>query len=170
MSVVLTLLFFKSLSTSSFMYVPGVEVQQTKPKDVDIIGSCDGHLFLSECKDLRQGTGPDTAALVLSQLRDLVELALRIDAKMVFLSVLSSNLPIQLEQEIPALNKKHQNKVAIHVLTVGDLERGRREKPIRMAGSSKEQTVPCTVYDFLPRKRPTREGWVRSPGERAITF
>lgn len=173
MSVVLTLLFFKALSSLSFLYVPGVEVRQTRRMDIDIIGSCDGHLFITECKDLRQGISKHAVVEVLAQLTDLVELATKVGAEMVFLSILRPDVPEELERKINQLKKKHQNSVAIHVLALNALERGRIEKRITMGGrlaSQKEHIVPSTVFDFLPRIRARKKGWSKRKGERGISF
>jgi hypothetical protein len=173
MSVALTLLFLKALSMSSFMYVPGVEVHKLLKTDIDIIGSCDGHLFIAECKDLRDGASASTINSVLTEFVKLIELALSVGAEMVFLSVLRPDVPEVLEKKIEALKKKHKNSVAIHLLTSIDLEKGRREKPISKATAvayPEMQPSPWTVYDFLPIRRDSRKHWVRDTGDRAISF
>ncbi len=172
-SVALTLLFLRAISMSSFMYVPGVEVHQLSKTDVDIIGSCDGHLFVAECKDLRDGVSVKTLNSVLTEFAKLIELALAVGAKMVFLSILRTSVPKMLETKIEALKKKHKDRLAIHLLTGGDLEKGRREKPISKTTAvahPEMQPSPYTVYDFLPTTRGSRKDWVRDKGDRAISF
>ena len=148
MSVVVTLLFLRNLSGSSFMYVPGIEARDTKRMDVDIIGSLDGHLFLTECKDLRQGISNNTVTEVMSQLTGVIELALQIGAEMVFLSTLRPEIPAKLEQKIRALRKHHRNRVAVHVLTAGELDEGRREKPSNAPEARIASTAECTLYSL----------------------
>jgi hypothetical protein len=100
MSVALTLLFLKALSLSSFKYVPGIEVNKLSKTDVDIIGSCDGHLFVAECKDLREGVSVKTTNTILAEFAKLIELALSVGAEMVFLSILRSSPPKMLEKKV----------------------------------------------------------------------
>jgi hypothetical protein len=172
MSVGLTLLFLKSLSMSGFMYVPGIEVHRQSRTDIDIIGSCDGHLFLAECKDLRDGASPRTINAILNEFVKLIDLALTVGAEIVFLSVLRPDVLAALEKKIEALKKKHRKSLAIHLLTSGDLEKGRREKPISPATAIAYPEMPpsqWTVYDFLPARRGSKD-WVRQKGHRAISF
>ncbi len=173
MSIALTLLFLRALSSSSFMFVPGIEANKQTRTDLDIIGSCDGHLFLAECKDLRDGASTSTVKAVLVEFSKLIELALNVDAEMVFLSVLRREVPRVLEEKIATLKKKHEKRLAVHLLTSADLEKGRREKPISeetAAAHPEMQPSPWTVNDFLPIRRGRTKDWVRQKGHRAISF
>jgi|GEM_PF-3132177 len=121
----------------------------------------------------RRRSDPTTIQEVLSQLAEIVELGLSLKAEMIFLSILRPDVPPDLERKILAMKRKHQNRIAIHVLTALELDRGRKEKPVSMPvslGKVKEQMIPSTIHDFLPRIRNTKNKWVKRRGDRAITF
>lgn len=155
------------------MYIPGVEVHKSSRIDIDIIGSCDGHVFVAECKDLREGASLGTINSIVAEFTKLIEFALAIGAEMVFLSTLRPDLPETLVKKVEALKKKYKNSLAIHLLSHGDLEKGKREKPISKATAlahPEMQPSAHTVYDFLPIKQSTQKDWVRKKGDRAISF
>ena len=175
MSVGLTLLFLRSISHTSFMFVPGVEINKRRKVDIDIIGSCDGQLFVAECKDLRQGATRATTKSVIEQLTTLVDIAVDVGAKMVFLSILRPEAQPALLRKVALFNK--DNFVSVHLLTAEDLEKGQRDKfiypPVLPGESVTEHSatqVRCTLYDFLPRRRTKQRRWVRTSGIRSVSF
>lgn len=172
MSLMLTVLFLESLADASFMYVPGLEVFQTRKSDVDIVASCDGHLLLAECKDLRFGSSRQTIKDVIAQFEALVEVVRDVGAEMVFLSILQPKAPEELSRRVAALRRKWEKVIAVHLLTGVELEQGCRMKP---AGNFRNPEDPSkeiksTLQDFLPNVRRREYGWVREKGARSISF
>jgi Holliday junction resolvase len=172
MSLMLTVLFLESLAEASFMYVPGLEVFQTQKSDVDVVASCDGHLILAECKDLRAGASRQTIKDVIAQFEALVDVARDVGAEMVFLSILQPKTPEELRRRVAALKRKWGKSIAVHLLTGVELEQGCRMKPagkfLSPEDSSKE--IKSTLHDFLPDVQSRDYGWVKEKGTRSISF
>ena len=169
-SVLLTVLFFQALARKSFLFVPGFEVCKAEQAvDLDIVASCDGHLFVAECKDIREEPSPETVEAMALQLTSIVEVARDIDAEAVFLSMLVDSVPTYLQNQIDLLNDEMRESLAVHMIICSDLERGYRSKqsPI-LDDSAKEQRA--SVEDFLPHCIPLREGWIKESGQREFSF
>jgi hypothetical protein len=172
MSLILTVLFLKSLAEASFMYVPGLEVFQTRKSDVDIVASCDGHLILAECKDLRAGSSRQTIKDVIAQFEALIEIALDVGAEVALLSILEPVAPEELSRRVAALSRRWKKSIAVHLITGGELEQGCRMKP---AGAFLSPTDPLkeinsVLQDFLPSPPHRVYGWVKEGGTRSISF
>jgi hypothetical protein len=170
----LTVLFLQSLANAGFMYVPGVEVKkagESNPRDLDIVASCDGRLILAECKDLRGGLSSRTMKDVISQLRDIIDIALDIRADIVILSVLLTDPPEALQNSVAALNRRLGQSLAVHLLTGTDLELGYKPKPAT-AGTAKAsaEAEHCSLRDFLPIQQLRKSGRVEEPGTRSVSF
>ncbi len=160
--VLLTLQLLQMLCRVSFLSLPGVAVRKGGETDLDIIASCDGHLVLAECKDLRRGASGRTVKEISSQLAEIVDIAKDLDADMVFLAVLSPTIPKTLRTRVDNL-QKHTKSVAVHLLTAADLERGFKARP-RPADPTKDD--PLSLQDLLPSLKTHARGWVRTPGVR----
>jgi hypothetical protein len=172
MSLMLTTLFLESLAEASFMYVPGLEVSQLRKSDIDLAASCDGHLVLAECKDLRGGAGRKTIKDIIEQFDSLVEIARDVSAEIVLLSTLQPAAPAVLSRRIAALNKKWKKSLAVHLLTGDELERGYRKKPMGAFLSPKDpaKETASTLRDFLPKLPQRKDGWVKERGNKFISF
>jgi hypothetical protein len=172
LSLMLTVLFLESLAESSFMYVPGLEVFQTGRSDVDIVASCDGHLLLAECKDLRGGASRQTIKDVVAQLDSLIEVGRNVGAEMVFLSILQRTAPTDLRRRVAALGRKWKKTIGVHLLTGGELEQGCRMKPMGKILSPENPSKETTsvLRDFLPSKPHRESGWIKDRGVRSISF
>jgi Holliday junction resolvase len=172
MSLMLTVLFLRSLAETSFMYVPGVELLQTRKMDVDIVASCDGHLILAECKDLRSGVSAQTIKEVVGQLTGLIEVARDVGAEIVILSVLQPNVPKDLHTRVSALGKKWKNSIAVHLVTGHELEQGYRMKPMGkfLSPEDPSKETKSSLRDFLLPSSEREKGWVKDRGVRSISF
>jgi hypothetical protein len=172
MSLMLTVLFLESLAEASFMYVPGLEVSQIRKTDIDLAASCDGHLILAECKDLRGGAGRQTIKDIIEQFDSLVEIARDVGAEIVLLSTLQPTAPPALSRRVAALNKKWQKSLAVHLLTGVELDQGFRKKPmgafLNPENPSKETS--STLRDFLPESPRQKNGRLKEQGDRFISF
>lgn len=172
MSLMLTVLFLRSLAETSFMYVPGVEVLQTRKMDVDIVASCDGHLILAECKDLRGGASTQTIKDVVEQFTSLIKVAHDVGAEIVILSVLQPDAPKDLHTRVSALGKKWKSSIAVHLVTGRELEQGGRMKPMGkfLSPEDPSKETKSNLRDFLPFSPERETGWVKDRGARSISF
>jgi hypothetical protein len=172
--LMLTVLFLEALAETSFLFVPGMEVSRSGSADIDIdvVASCDGHLILAECKDLRGGASRKTIENIVKQFEMLVQLAVGVGAKAVFLSVLEMAPDQRLSLKVEGLRKKWKKLIAVHLLTGNDLEQGFRMKPLssfRRPGASTHETR-STLRDFLPQPPRRKSGLIRARGDRSISF
>lgn len=172
MSLMLTALFLQSLARDSFMYVPGLEVFQTRRIDVDIAASCDGHLVLAECKDLRGGASAKTIEDVISQFADLIAVASDVGAAMAILSILQPSASAELSKKVEMLGKKWRRTIAVHLLTGKELERGHRMKPMGdfLSPEDPSKETQSTLHDFLLATSYRERGWVKEKGARSLSF
>jgi Holliday junction resolvase len=172
MSLMLTVLFLKSLAGESFMYVPGLEVFKTRKSDVDIVASCDGHLILAECKDLRAGASRQTVKDVIAQFEALIDIARDVGAGVALLSILQPSVPDELRLRVATLSRKWDKSIAVHLLTGGELEQGYRMKPAGtfLSPDDPSKEVKSTLYDFLPDTPRRVYGWVKEEGAKSISF
>jgi hypothetical protein len=109
------------------MFLPGLRaVQNAQEVDLDIVASCDGHLALIECKDMQAGMSRKAALEVQEQLRPVIDIALKVKAKLVFISTLAtpSEVPSGLLRFVSSENKRWQGQLSIHLLTRNHLEGG----------------------------------------------
>lgn len=172
LSLMLTALFLESLAETSFMYVPGLEVSQIRVTDVDLAASCDGHLILAECKDLRGGASRQTIKDITEQFDSLIEVARDVGAEIAFLSILQPAAPPALGRRVAALNKKWKRSIAVHLLTGIELEQGIRKKPMGafLSPNDPSKETASTLRDFLLEPLRLKTGWVKEPGDRVISF
>jgi hypothetical protein len=170
--VILTMLVLHTLARTSFMFVPGLVVQKTREVDLDIVASCDGHLILAECKDLREGASSETIKSVTSQFTDLVDVAIDVGASVVFLSVLADNVPSKLQRHVEALSKRFKNTIGVHLLSAAELQKGYKSKSLGefLSLYDPDKETVSTLQDFLPQPQSYPSGWVREVGERHISF
>lgn len=165
--VLLTLLFLQKLARNSFLFVPGVIATKRNSVDIDIIASCDGHLILVECKDLRRASLNDLKKDIYSQLLNTIDIAKDIGASLVFLSTMMDSIPEKLVQQVESLNKQLKGRTVLHILTHTDLQLGYKTKS---HSSSSSATIEANLIDFLPRKIRAKKGWVEAPGARSVSF
>ena len=172
MPLMLTALFLESLAEASFMYVPGLEVFQTRKSDIDIVASCDGHLILAECKDLRAGASRQTIKDVIAQFEALVEVARDVGAEMVLLSILQPKAPEEISRRVVALRRKWEKSIAVHLLTGVELEQGCRMKPAGkfLSPDDPVKEIKSVLRDFLLNPPRKERGWVTDGGTRSISF
>lgn len=172
MSLMLTVLFLRSLAETSFMYVPGIEVFQTRKIDVDVVASCDGHLILAECKDLRGGASAQTVRDVAEQLASLTDVARDVGAEIVILSILLPDAPAALRTRVSAISKKWRKSIAVHLVTGRELEQGCRMKPMGkyLSPEDPSKETKSDLRDFLPLSLERETGWVKDRGVRSISF
>lgn len=145
--LLLTALFLQDLAQESLMYVPGVEITREGEKiDLDLVAFCDGHLVLAECKDLRKGLSKKTLEKVCVQISELVDATKAIGGKIVVVTVLLPDASVTgLQKHIASLNKSAKGSVAVHLLSVSQLEG--QETPPRW---------PRGIRRFLPPGRVKR--------------
>lgn len=169
--VILTMMLLKGLSKRSFLHVPGIKaIREDTEVDLDILASCDGHLIVAECKQLEDGYGDETAEKVATRFRKEYQVAREIGAEIVFLSMMTNEKHPTITQVIEELNAGEGP--AVHLLLLDDLERGSLLKPAETTDTieSSEEPKKATLWDLLPTKRSSEQGWIRKPGPRTISF
>lgn len=170
--LMLTILTFSALGDESFLFLPGIEVKRDNDEvDIDLLAACNGNLVLAECKDLHGGCSPEATQEIIEQLSGIVQVALEVGARIVFLGTLLDHIPQDLEQGVNCLREQHKD-VAIHVMLKADLERGYKAKPAGrfLSPDDSDRQVPVCLEDLFPKRRAAKPGWVREPGQRMMTF
>jgi Holliday junction resolvase len=123
LTVFLTALLLRELSTRSFLWDAGYLVERNGEKsDIDLVAICDEILIVSECKDNFENN-------IAEQLRKSVDVAQQIGADIfLFSSMLSQDeIPADVKQLLSELNKSH--KLAVRLITGDELARGFIELP-----------------------------------------
>ncbi len=146
--VVLTARFLRLLTSKGFLWLPGVKFQDgTQRSDLDIVASCDGHLFVAECKDLGD-VEPQAIQWdeLVSQFIQTIKVAEKVRASTVVFATL---LPVVPEHVVQRFREVVPESLGILVLDGNDLEKGYREVS---AGNNLELKRYLSVYDCVPRK------------------
>jgi len=166
--VLLTLQFLQNLCNSSFLSVPGLTVTRDgQVSDIDIAACCDGTLVLCECKENPDLGSSKIRKEVYQQIHNLVEVGLRIGARIIFYSSLAPGCEKAMQKRIESLNNRLKGDIRIHILSLSDLEQGFRKAS--HPGDPKH-TFDMAVRDFLPPVGGSKHGWLRKTGERRMTF
>jgi len=160
--VVLTGRFLYNLTRRGFLWLPGVKGSYGGDRfDIDVFASCDGHLVLAECKDLRNvGRADRVWAEVADQFSRLVELAKALGADMVTLGTLAETIPVRLEK---VARTAAGDDISVLLLARHDLEGGHRARR-----PDADRSVPHTIEDMLPPAEPTVKIHGRARGSRTI--
>jgi hypothetical protein len=180
--VILTILFLKQLADQSFLITPGIELtKDEKSTDIDIVASCDGILILCECKTLenvcykeKSSEAIDTAETdnkmyeeISDQIRRTIKTAQEIGAPIVFLSTMAETISPELRSKIEELNEECKENIALHILTLSELEKGYRGIPRK---SNPEIEDRAGLLSFLPKRKINMEGRILQPGTRKMGF
>jgi hypothetical protein len=164
--VILTTHVLASLANKSFLHVPNLELARSEQKvDIDIVASIDGAIALVECKDLRKGQSPETLNEICEQLTDIVDVALNIRAKAVFLSILANSIPAEIQDFIAEARIQNPG-LPIHLFSGEELSVG-------YIPSDKEGRRNKTLDDFLDDSIAAKHnGWIEDVdcGERIQTY
>lgn len=165
--VILTMMLLQKLCERSFLHVPGIKAMRGDVKtDIDILASCDGHLLVAECKQLKSGYGDETAEEIVDQFRREYQAAHEIGAEMIFLSMMTNEEHPTVSQEIEDLNASEGPTV--YMLLLDDLERGHLLKTADVSGDG-EGSKKATLRDLLPQGS-SDKGWIKEPGSRTRSF
>ena len=170
--VLMTILVLSALGDESFLFLPGVEVEKDdRQVDIDLLAACNGNLILAECKDLREGCGPEAIKEIIEQFSATVQVALEMGAKIAFLSTLLDALPQALEQGLSHLRSQYKD-IAIYVMLKSDLEQGCITKPMGrfLSPDDPDKETSVTLENLLPKRTAKKSGWIREPGQLRMTF
>ena len=167
--VILTLLFLARLCRDSFLYVSGIIVQSKTEteNDIDILAACDGELVFVECKDLREFAQPQIRKEFVNQLNNTIKIALQINVPIVLLSTLLQQIPENLKSQVDDWNRKYKGRLAVHILTISELERGF----ISIADPhNANRPRNAVLHDLMPKRTVREDGWIKEPGGRMMFF
>lgn len=169
--LLLTILVLSTLGHESFLFMPGVEAQQhDSTVDIDLLAACNGHLVVAECKDLQEGCASESIQEIVGQLRNSVEIAADLGARLVFLSTLLDQSPTELQRGVDLIERRH-SEITIRIILKADLERGYLTRPAGppLAPADADRLIRIGLTDLLPRPKSRKEGWIREPGRRWVS-
>ena len=172
MPLLLTILLLSFPSRASFLFVPGVEVHRGHLKaDIDLLVAASGHLILVECKDLEQGSPPDSITGIIGQLKTNAQIACELGAEAVFLSTLLDEAPSELRRGVKEIAGRYRD-IVIQLVLGPDLDRGYLSKPVPafLTPGISAKEIPMSLADILPKARSDKRDWIREAGERKVSF
>ena len=145
-TILLSLLFLKSLSNKGFLWSVGHILEKNgKKSDVDLVAMIDGNLILIECKDNFK-TDRNTISEIKKQLAKDIGIAKEINANIFIFSTLKKEIPKTIQNFISKQNHREKN-LTIMCIDGSDLCRGhalKETRPILELSHFLKRKVGCT--------------------------